>query len=165
MNNRERIAWFLLAAAVAWYLLRRKPEAHEESGAGSGGAGGAGGSAAAPPVDLSPLIAAVQALQQARNLRTVTVQAGAGTTELVAAEGSKRIYVLAYCVMGSGSIECTFTSAGIPVWRLSLEAAAGKSGANLATSLPSYLFSGETGANLAVSLSAAATVSVTYWQE
>ena len=114
---------------------------------------------------MSGVIAGLHALQTAKNLKTAVVSASAGTTELVSAIGGQRVRVLAFSVMGSGAIDASFTSAGRAVWSLQLEAVAGKSGANLATALPAYLFAGDIGSDLSVNLSALATVSITYWQE
>jgi hypothetical protein len=83
----------------------------------------------------------------------------------VAAEGGRRIRVLAFSVTSAGANNVRWLSGGLPVWQLGLDVPAGSSGANLATAWPAYLWTSDAGANLAIETTAAAQVSVTYWME
>lgn len=134
-------------------------------GVGVGGAGGAGGS-----MDAAALAAAIQALADGvalPNLRTACVSASAGTTELVAGEGGKRVCVFGYAVTGAGTYSAKFKTGGATanLWRVDLSAAAGNTGANVATNWPTYLFATNPGDALNINLDSAAVVSVAYWQE
>jgi hypothetical protein len=161
-------------AALLWWAWRRLQEGPGAAGTGpaAGGAGGAGGSATANSgsgaADYAALAAAIQALAagvQAPAFRTVATAVPAGTTEIVAAEGGRRIRVLAFSVTSAGANNVRWLSGGLPVWQLGLDAPAGSSGANLATAWPGYLWTSDAGANLAIETTAAAQVSVTYWME
>ena len=167
MTSRQWILAGAVAVAAIWLWRRRSCGCTAATGSESSSAtqSQAAGSAPAVQIDLSSVTAALHALQTAKNLKTAVVSAPAGSTELVSAIGGQRVRVLAFSVMGSGAIDASFTSAGRAIWSLAIEAVAGKSGANLATSLPAYLFAGDVGADLSVQVSAPATVSVTYWQE
>ena len=166
MSSRQWIIAGAVAVAAIW-LWRRRPCGCSVSPSNTDSVQSTTGSIGAPAVqvDLSSVTAALHALQVAKNLKTAVVSAPAGTTELVSGIGGQRVRVLAFSVMGSGAIDASFSSAGRAIWSLAIEAVAGKSGANLATSLPAYLFAGDVGADLSVQVSAPATVSVTYWQE
>ena len=167
MSNRQWIIAGAVAVAAIWLWRRRSCGCGTSESATTSTAQSTTGSSNAPAVqvDMSGVIAGLHALQTARNLKTAVVSAPAGSTELVSAIGGQRVRVLAFSVMGSGAIDASFTSAGRAIWSLAIEAVAGKSGANLATSLPAYLFAGDVGSDLSIQLSASATVSVTYWQE
>lgn len=133
------------------------------SGSGAGGAGGAGAGG-----DYAALAAAIELLAagvRLPNIRTASLTLAAGTTELVAGEGGKRVCVLAYILTGSGAINASFKSAASVLWALGLDVSSGKSGANLATSWPAFLFATDGGAALSVTTDAACVVTVTYWLE
>lgn len=142
------------------------------SGSGTGGAGGAGGSGGTGGGvgDYTALAAAINALAAGvalPNVRTVSKAVSAGTTELVAGEGGKRVCVVAYCATGSGTVNVRFRStlsAG-DLWAIALAAVAGNSGANLSTAWPCYLFASQPAEGIAVNVDSAATVAITYWQE
>ena len=168
MTSRQWILAGAVAVAAIWLWRRRSCGCGDSvSTSSTDSVQSTTGSIGAPAVqiDLSSVTAALHALQVAKNLKTAVVSAPAGTTELVSGIGGQRVRVLAFSVMGSGAIDASFTSAGRAIWSIALEAVAGKSGANLATALPAYLFAGDVGADLSVQLSAPATVSITYWQE
>ena len=160
-----------------WHVLRGRAQAgapaEAQAGsaagasAGPGGSGSSGGSGSG--ADYAALAAAIQALAAGVALPNIqtwqgTVSAGPAQ-EIVAGVGGKKICVLAFSATCSGASVVRFSSAGIGLWQVALDAPAGKSGANLATAWPGYLFAGSAGGNLAVQTDQAASVSVTYWQE
>lgn len=174
------VGWFI--GNWLWDVLRGRAQtgapsqAHAQAAAaaggsgssGGGGSGGYGGSGGSGP-DYSALAAAIQALAAGVALPNIqtwqgVVPAGA-PQEIVAGIGGKRICVLAFSATCSGASTVQFSSAGIGLWQVALDAPAGKSGANLATAWPGYLFAGSAGGNLSVQTDQAASVSVTYWQE
>ena len=96
----------------------------------------------------------------------------AGDNELIAAENGYKIRVVAFSLttLSTNGVVCTFQSstAGDELWKLTLKAPADIStGANLATSLPGFLFSTDEGESLNLNLSAAEDViySVAYVKE
>lgn len=166
MSGREKLAWIGFAAIALYLLLRRAASSAAAPVAQTGGSAKTGAvvvSAAAP--DLSPVVAAIQALGAVPNLQTASRSLSTGTTELVASEGGKRLRVLAYAFTTSGTNTAIFRTGGREQWRLALDAPAGNTGANCATAWPSYLFTGDAGENLDVQVTAACHVSVTYWME
>jgi hypothetical protein len=137
-------------------------------GAGVGGAGGAGGDGGV--MSTAQLAAAIQALADGvalPNLRTATVSASAGTTELVLGEGGKRVCVYGYAVTGAGAFSAKFKSGGSTsnLWRVDLNALTGNTGANVATAWPTYLFATNAADALKIELDSAAVISIAYWQE
>lgn len=164
-----------------WWSARpaRAAETKLADNAGSGGAGGSGGSGAggtggaggsgdvgAGYGDLAAAIRALAAGVALPNIQTATLRAAsAGTSELVAGVGGRRVCVLAVSAMAPGARSIDFRTGDVMAWRMDLDAPAGNSGANLATSWPGYLFAGNLGENLNVVLSGSAVISVTYWSE
>jgi hypothetical protein len=167
------IGWFL--GQWLWNLLHRSGQASApaegQAGSAAGGSGGSGGSGGPGDsgADYAALAAAIQALATGVALPNIQTWQGvvpAGPAqEIIAGVGGKRICVLAFSATCSGASTVRFSSEGIGLWQLALDAPAGKSGANLATAWPGYLFAGSAGGNLAVQTDQAASVSVTYWQE
>lgn len=170
----------LAAGALLVWWLRRTPTAGQSQvpGAAAGGTGtGASASAlsasyttspAAAGPDYSALAAAISALAAGvalPNILTVQQTVSAGVTELVAATGGRRVCVLAFSVTASGTATVKFGTGGVSLWRVDLDAPAGKSGANLATAWPGFLFAGAAGQNLEVDSTAAAELAITYWTE
>lgn len=174
----------ILQIAAGWfignYLFQLLfPPSSKPEGSGTGASGGSGASAAsganaqsytssgnAP--DYSALAAAIQALAagvQLPNIVTVESTVSAGTTEIVAGTGGKRICVLAFSATSAGATVLRFLSQGSGLWRIGMDAPAGKSGANLSTAWPSYLFATPGGGNLQVETQQPAEISVTYWME
>lgn len=128
----------------------------------SGGAGGSSNYA-----ELAAAIAALAAGTRLPNIQSKTIAGVSGSNVIIAGEGGKAVRVLAYAVTSSGANNARFRSGGAvtDLWRVDLDAPAGKSGANLATAWPGYLFSSNPGDALNIQLDGAASVSVTYWQE
>jgi hypothetical protein len=138
-------------------------------GSGAGGAGGEGGSGGGVG-DYTTLAAAIYALAEGvklPNIKSITKAAVVGTNEVVPYLSGQRICVLAYGVSGAGVITGKWRSGGqtVNLWEMDLNAPAGNSGANLATSWPGYLFATAAGDPLAFNTDGVCTVSVTYWQE
>jgi hypothetical protein len=98
-------------------------------------------------------------------LLSVTVAVVSGLNTIVATSPGQKVYVEAYAVTGAGTFTAQFRSGAVAtnLWQLSLDAAAGNSGANLSTTYPSYLFSTTAGEALSLNSNANGTVSVTYW--
>jgi hypothetical protein len=143
-------------------------------GGGAGGAGGAGGSGIGSGGgigDVTALAAAIQALANGvamPPIRSVSVaNAAAGSTQLIAGISGKRICVLGYAITSAGTCNANFRStlASSPVWEIDLDSASGKSGANLVTAWPSYIFTAEGNDGLTVELTNNATVSISYFLE
>lgn len=161
--------WTLLTGGQSIGIENATGGADGSAGA-SGGAGGAGGAGGGGSTDYAALAAAIQALAdgtQLPNIQSVTISGSAGSNQVVAGEGGKALRVLAYAVTTAGANNARFRSGAstVDLWRVDLDAPAGKSGANLATAFPSYLFSTASGDALSITLDGAASVSVTYWQE
>jgi hypothetical protein len=174
----------ILQIAAGWfignYLFQLLfPASSKSEGSGTGASAGSSASAGsganaqtyvsggnAP--DYSALAAAIQALAagvQLPNIVTVETTVPNGTTEIVAGTGGKRICVLAFSATSAGATVVQFLSQGSGLWRIGLDAPAGKSGANLSTAWPSYLFATPGGGNLQVKTQQSAEISVTYWME
>lgn len=139
---------------------------------GSGGIGGIGGIGGKGGVgDLSALAAAIQALADGLEMppiRTVSIGSiAAGSTQLIAGISGKRICVVGYAVTASGTCNCNFRStlASTPAWEIDTDVATGRSGANMVTAWPSYIFTTEGNDGLTVDLTNTATVSVSYFLE
>ena len=137
------------------------------TGGGAGGAGGTGGGIG----DVTALAAAIQALADGvamPPIRSVSVNvAAAGSPQLIAGISGQRICVVGYAVTAAGTCNVNFRStlASSSAWEIDLDAAAGKSGANLVTGWPSYIFALDGNDGLTVDVSSAATVSVSYYLE
>jgi hypothetical protein len=164
------IGWVL--GNLLWDLLFGSPSEQEEPQDGFAAGGSAPSTAltgSGSGADYAALAAAIQALAAGVALPNIQTWQGvvpAGPAqEIVAGVGGKRICVLAFSATCSGASTVRFSSEGIGLWQVALDAPAGKSGANLATAWPGYLFAGSAGGNLAVQTDQAASVSVTYWQE
>jgi hypothetical protein len=175
----------ILQIAAGWFignylfqLLFPPSEKSQTGGSGTGasaGSGAAGSGANAQSYvsggnapDYSALAAAIQALAagvQLPNIVTVETTVPNGTTEIVAGTGGKRICVLAFSATSAGATVVRFLSQGSGLWRIGLDAPAGKSGANLSTAWPSYLFATPGGGNLQVETQQSTEISVTYWME
>lgn len=152
----------LVAGAIIVYWLRKNAEPAQAIVTESGGTQVyAGGNA---NIDLSPLIGIANRFLPP-NILSIGKSVSSGTTELVASEGGKRITVLAYSITTSGSNAVEFRSNGATIWRQTFDAAAGKTGANLATSFPTRLFAGVASGNLEINTTNTADVSVTYFLE
>lgn len=143
-------------------------------GGGAGGAGGAGGTGIGSGGgigDVTALAAAIQALANGvamPPIRSVSVSnAAAGSAQLIAGISGKRVCVLGYAITSAGTCNANFRSslASSPVWEIDLDSASGKSGANLVTAWPSYIFTAEGNDGLTVDLTNTATVSVSYFLE
>ena len=138
--------------------------------ASSGQTGGAGG-ASYSETDMSGLAAAVDRLTEGVRLPNIRSQSydatGATSVELIAGEAGKRICVLAYAVSGPGSNDAAFRSGSqtTNLWKVDLDVPVGNSGANLATAWPGFLFATNPGEDLTIAVTAACSVSVTYWME
>lgn len=171
------LANLVAGALLLWWWQRRAGGAQaatgDQSSASPSGAAGTDYSIAVSPAgggapDYSALAAAISALAAGvalPNILTVQKTISTGTTELVAAESGKRVCVLAYSVSATGAATVLFRTAGTSIWRVDLDAPAGKSGANLATAWPGYLFAGAGSQNLEANTTAAAEAAVTYWME
>lgn len=168
--------WFI--GNYLWELFFGKRLEGSTDGGSSGGSSASGaGSSASGTVpqtlsiggnDYSALAAAIQALAagvQLPNIQTVERTVTAGTTEIIAGTGGKRICVLAFSATSAGATVLRFLSQGSGLWRIGLDTPAGKSGANLSTAWPSYLFATPGGGNLQVETQQPAEISVTYWME
>lgn len=158
------------------FLLGESKDAKGKSG-GAGGAGGTGGGAGGAGGtgggigDVTALAAAIQALADGvamPPIRSVSVNAAAaGSPQLIAGISGSRICVVAYAVTAAGACNVNFRStlASSSTWEIDLDATAGKSGANLVTGWPSYIFALDGNDGLTVDLTNAATVSVSYYLE
>lgn len=143
------------------------------AGAGSGGAGGAGGAGGTGGGigDVTALAAAIQALADGLEMppiRSVSQNVtGAASPQLIAAVPGKKICVVGYAITAAGAVNANFRStlASTASWEIDLDAAAGKSGANLVTGWPSYIFACNGNDGLTVDLTGAAAVSVSYFLE
>jgi hypothetical protein len=180
----------ILKIAAAWVLGnllwdKLKPYISSEAGAGgaggaggaagsalggAGGAGAAGGSSGGGSFDGGALAAAIQALAAGvalPNIKTAVYSCASGDNAVIAGEGGKRVCVFAYAITASGAPAVKFRSGGAAsdLWEIDLDAPAGKSGANLSTAWPGYLFATASGDGLTLNVSAAAVVAVSYWQE
>lgn len=166
----------LVAGAILVWWLRRPATAPAEGVQAPAAAGGTGTgdnayyttSPTAAGPDYSALAAAISALAagvQLPNILSLQKTISTGTTELVPATGGQRVCVLAISATATGTATVKFGSNGVSLWRVDLDAPAGKSGANLATAWPGFLFAGAAGANLEVDTTAAAEISITYWTE
>lgn len=157
--------WYhwLFGAGLAWLIIReikRKPMEPTPAAAASSQYVSGGSSI----VDLSPLASLLSKLSPP-NIVSLGRNVSAGTTEIIAAEGGKRITVLAYSITTAGTNDVEFRSNGATLWRQTFDAAAGKTGANLATAFPTRLFAAPSSGNLEINASAACDVSVTYFLE
>ena len=92
------------------------------------------------------------------------------TTDIVAADGSKSIYVVSFSLITSSSTANTLTfqdNATTAVWTVPLQALTGTiCGANLSTTAPGYLFKTGAGNKLTLNFSSAqaTAVSITYYK-
>jgi hypothetical protein len=165
--------WFAAAAAAGWIasrmMARPQPAAQSAQQAAplQQAAFGAqfGGGWSAPAIDLSSMTSAIAMLAKAPNIQTYQGTVPAGTTEIIPPIGGKRACIMAFSATCAGASVIRFQSQGKPLWTLGLDVAAGKSGANLSTAWPAYLFASAAGGNLEVKTDQSAEISVAYWQE
>jgi hypothetical protein len=98
---------------------------------------------------------------------SVSISNATGSQQLVAGTAGKIIRVLGYAITAAGTCNANFrsTGSGSSIWRLDLDTTSGKSGANLITAWPSYIFTAAANDGLTVDLTSAATVSISYFLE
>lgn len=167
-----------LAALWLWNQLSGQRTSDADGTGGPGGAGGAGGSAlggaggaggAGGTFDGSALAAALDAIAAGvavPGMYTALAVVSAGVTELVTAQPGKVIRVFGYSLSTAVAANVIFEgTSGADLWRVDLEAVAGKTGANLALPWPSFVFSTTGGEGLQINTTGAATVAVAYWLE
>lgn len=166
LSNRGRDAWETLTDGAGG---GSGPTSGTGGAGGSGGAGGAGMGNSGEAADYATLAAAIQALAagvRLPNIQSVTINGVSGNNEVVAGEGGKAIRVLAYMVTTSTTtVYFKSGAANQALWGIDLSTTAGRTGANLATAWPGYLFSTVSADALNVVLTGSAVVSVTYWKE
>ncbi|MEW6214544.1 MAG: hypothetical protein AB1478_04975 [Nitrospirota bacterium] len=125
---------------------------------------------------LSALPSGTNTIGNVNVLHNKTIKNATGsisaTTAIVAAVTGKKIKVFAYSLIMSSTtaVTCTFNNgaAGTALWTVPLQALSGTiSGANLAVSIPSFLFATGAGVLLELALSAAVSVtySISYWDD